>query len=558
MVLWGGLRLIASRFALDLVTLVGLLYSCCTPTKQPLNAFALVGSVFVTLATAGPTNRWTLTLPMVPIVVLQFLRRLPGVQTEVAMPNQEQSKGTTNSPLPPSSMIHRSITALSLLCLFFSASLVVLFPAVELPPLEGPYHVGVVDFFLPVDAAYDSNHQTKNVSEATTTTTCPWLDASHQRLSVRVLYPTLDKPDPIPYLRPETAVEFCRQTMKFGAPGPLKDFGWMLHTWRLSMLRVKRHAALLPPTQSQDASSSQQSMQKLPVVFFSHGLGGNAELYSYQTMSLAAQGTVVVSVNHADGSAPVVQHPNGSMVLYDFEPSKLWAAGHQVEYVRLRRARTDRRAQELLAAAQAFLSLNKVDNSDLLGKFDLSFRSRLQSDRVTFMGHSFGGATALTAAKRRPNLVHAVVAHEPAVDWMPDDARGSLFASRLLQGLPQQHNFTGGTGGFLDDTVTEDDSLHAVDMLLLFSEEWRNKTWGFSDILESMHRGGRLGKVGTVAEFGVIPGAHHTEFSDTCMITPVWLSRSTGVSGQRNPLHTASEIKGWTSTFLESVRNKSR
>jgi enterochelin esterase-like enzyme len=42
------------------------------------------------------------------------------------------------------------------------------------------------------------------------------------------------------------------------------------------------------------------------------------------------------------------------------------------------------------------------------------------------MGHSFGGATALTLGFWRPDLIHAVIAHEPAIDWTPNDIRRQL------------------------------------------------------------------------------------------------------------------------------------
>ena len=60
------------------------------------------------------------------------------------------------------------------------------------------------------------------------------------------------------------------------------------------------------------------------------------------------------------------------------------------------------------------------------------------------MGHSYGACTSLTAASRRPDLVSSVIAHEPAFDWMPDDARRELFAEHKLVGGPRKYD--GGTG----------------------------------------------------------------------------------------------------------------
>jgi pimeloyl-ACP methyl ester carboxylesterase len=170
------------------------------------------------------------------------------------------------------------------------------------------------------------------------------------------------------------------------------------------------------------------------------------------------------------------------------------------------------------------------------------------------MGHSFGGSTALTAAKRRPDLVKGVIAHEPAIDWMPDDTRKSLFADDRLEGLARK--FSGGTGGYEDENMDADmeTSVHDVDMLVLSSNEWMIKEIGECHILEEMHLAGRLGPKNGNSSFSVVLDAHHTEFSDTSILTPLWLARATGITGKRNPLHTAKEIAQETRSFIERVR----
>jgi len=507
MVLWGGLRPILSRVILDVLTLLGLSYSTLTTTGTKANVSVLLLSCFLTISTAGFTSRWTLTLPMAPLLILQGLRRMPAVK------------------LKPGTWLARGIGGLSVMCILMGAALSVLFPAVELPPIQGPYNVGVVDFFMPVEMSKTNG-------------TCD----SYSHVSVRMLYPTLEEPEPFPYLDPEIADEYCRQSMKFGAPAPLKKFGWMLHTWRLTGLRAKRNAQLVPGN------------EKHPLVVFSHGLGGIANIYAYQTMALAAHGSVVLVVNHLDGSAPVVQRLNGTVATFDHELPKLWHDGKYVEYVRARRGCTNHRVEEFLAATEAVHHLNDHDLMEL-HRLGVSFRGRLQTNHTFFMGHSFGAATALTAAKRRPDLVRSVIAHEPANDWIPDDTRRSLFAEERLQGL--NHTYSGGTGGFENDSRNHskiDSSIHDIDMLLLFSHEWMEKQWSGCHVLEAMHRHGRLGPKGGPSALAVIGQAHHTEFSDTCMLTPLWLARATGITGQRNPLESAKEIHERTQAFVDTVR----
>jgi platelet-activating factor acetylhydrolase len=381
-------------------------------------------------------------------------------------------------------------------------------------------------------------------------------------LPVRLLYPTLEKvglSGGIPYFNPDIAVPLCEHSMKFGAPPPLKNFGWILHTWRLTSLPAKRNAPLLP------------SEEPLAVVVFSHGLGGTLDMYSYQTMSLAAEGNVVLSLNHLDGSAPVVPQPANSGdqdvpgIEYDYDIVDLWKQGKEVEYVRERRARTDQRVMEFIVATEALHQLNDgweeiSDDAHFKSHLErqmagLSLKNRLQLNHTFFMGHSFGGSTALTAAKRRPDLVKGIIAHEPAADWMPDDARTSLFPRKLLEKIG--HSFDGGTGGFEkaeDETNSDDNSIHDVRMLVLNSEEWATKQWGGAHLMEAMHERGMFGSLESGPSFyDVIKSSRHNDFADTSMLTPVWLARAVGITGPRTPSETAFEIAERTLSFVQDT-----
>lgn len=75
-------------------------------------------------------------------------------------------------------------------------------------------------------------------------------------------------------------------------------------------------------------------------------------------------------------------------------------------------------------------------------------------------------------------------------------------------------------------------------------------------MIEYMHQRGELGPKNGVSHFAVIQDAHHTEFSDTCLLTPLWLARSVGVTGTRDPRETAEEIKESTVAFIAAVRSQ--
>ena len=545
--LWGGLRPIVSRLVLDVLTLLGLTCAVVTSSSSSSSSYnkislaVLTASCLLTLTTTAEwTNRWTITFPVIPLVVLQLLLR--------------HRTGTGKGVL----WINRLIFAGSLFLIVLATTLSILFTAVELPPVPGPYNVGVVDFHLRVNVTTTA---TNSNPEATA---CVKM-MIHEDLPVRILYPTLDEPLPIPLLNPLTAREFLRQNMQMAAPGPLKPYDWMLHHWRLIQVhRTKRNASLLPAGRMQ---------QRLPLIIFSHGLGGTAEIYSYQTMALAAQGSVVLQLNHQDGSAPVVLLSNGTTVEYDTEIINLWNQGKKLEYVQERRARTNLRTLELIAATEALHKMNQQDNLDFTkAGSGLSFRNRLAVDHTIFFGHSFGAATALTAAQRRPDLVHSIIAHDPAVDWMPDDSRHSLFPKDRLLTEGLKVNFTGdhmysevclATSEECNENVDNDNdndntnSLHDLDMLVLYSKEWYKRKWAGSDVLHILHMNNLVGPTEGISEVGIVD-CHHTEFSDVSMILPLWIARAVNITGtNQSPIATAHEIQERTKHFIEAIRQRS-
>jgi hypothetical protein len=327
----------------------------------------------MTVAVSGNgTNKWTLIFPMYPLILLQVLRRcfVPNpiptqtkdTTTNAATATTATATATTTTTTTTTQKknkvriwISRLIVGLSILLILVAAALSILFPALQLPlPVvakaqkeeeegEAPrYHVGIVDLFLPVHQLFFDQYQETGTREA-----------FHQdHVTVRILYPTdnhrhhhhnhhnekNDKkkgpprsayyhPKPVPFLKPETATDFCQQTMKYGSPPPLKTLDWMLHNWRLGtlgptvyqnaplLLRVNREDEDEEEEKNENDSSSLSFSSGWPIIVYSHGLGGTAELYSYQTVALASAGFVVLVVEHADGSAAVIARKDGSKLV---------------------------------------------------------------------------------------------------------------------------------------------------------------------------------------------------------------------------------------------------
>ena len=277
--------------------------------------------------------------------------------------------------------------------------------------------------------------------------------------------------------------------------------------------------------------------------------------------------------------------------------SQLWLDGEYVKYAQTRRVMIRHRADELLAALETFASLDHAPNLPELEDRGISFAGMLDTGQVHYMGHSFGASTVLHAAHSRRHSFRAprpatVIAHDPVSDWLPDDTRRSLFDDRRLRGGRYYGEFAGFTGddvraeGQMENDGAEDKtsaaaattttktsppSIHDLHMLVLSSHEWSTKRWGASHILSDMHERGLFGARSNanteqrgdggvlISRVQVIDKAHHSEFSDTSMLTPLWLTRAVNLTGSRNPSDTAREIHQRTLDCLrdwESVHKK--
>jgi hypothetical protein len=67
-----------------------------------------------------------------------------------------------------------------------------------------------------------------------------------------------------------------------------------------------------------------------------------------------------------------------------------------------------------------------------------------------------------------------------------------------------------------------------------------------------MFNNGLLGHHGNLS---IIQAMHHNEFSDMCMLTPLWLARALNVTGSRNPIDTMKEVVQKSFSFLSYVQS---
>ncbi|KAJ5772648.1 hypothetical protein N7520_003177 [Penicillium odoratum] len=136
--------------------------------------------------------------------------------------------------------------------------------------------------------------------------------------------------------------------------------------------------------QTQQQSPLSRRRGNYPVVLFTPAVGFSRLMYTSLLQDIASNGLAVVSVDHPYDAA-IVEFPDGRTVL-----GVLGNISTDAEYV----SAMDVRVQDM-----RFL-LDQIHDEKVIGDiFPLSLEnsSLLSLDRVTIVGHSFGGATAAQA-----------------------------------------------------------------------------------------------------------------------------------------------------------------
>ncbi|EEY54104.1 uncharacterized protein PITG_20138 [Phytophthora infestans T30-4] len=195
----------------------------------------------------------------------------------------------------------------------------------------------------------------------------------------RVFYPSTDIPRSdtkktshlVPYLH------HGRHLMK-GLGVFSKKPAWLFHNMS------NAHLAAL---QDAPVASSPAASIGWPLVVFSHGLAGSLELYSYVNQELASHGNVVVVLNHCDGSACVCSPEPGRVEYYQQITPEVRDDINGAGF-RFRNGQLQQRVSEVRAVLDAIKQEATVD----------SVFSRCDLTSVSVAGHSFGAATALSAA----------------------------------------------------------------------------------------------------------------------------------------------------------------
>jgi dienelactone hydrolase len=137
----------------------------------------------------------------------------------------------------------------------------------------------------------------------------------------------------------------------------------------------------------------------LPLIVFSHGLSAVPDVHWSVVSSLVRAGYVVAALTHNDGSAANVTLNDGSKFPYETGEMICTAAGYDLENVA-----TERPAMEATVKAHRCRQLRRrVAEMSCACDYVLGNPGpvpvQVDPARITFAGHSFGGATAFLASE---------------------------------------------------------------------------------------------------------------------------------------------------------------
>ena len=223
---------------------------------------------------------------------------------------------------------------------------------------------------------------------------------------------------------------------------------------------ARAHARTRPPSASPRPAVAKRAapparLTSLPVVVFSHGLTASRETSQSLALSLAANGALVVLLEHTDRSGALARLLDGTVIPFDAALFALGTDPPTAAYLDARRLQTALRVEDVRRHLAVLQSVHRDDGEASLSFDGLSaeegasvlagLKGRLNLGQVALGGHSFGGCTVLTlacemmlAARRDPSdapqalragkvaegqyedvALGAIFSLDPALDWLP-------------------------------------------------------------------------------------------------------------------------------------------
>jgi dienelactone hydrolase len=158
---------------------------------------------------------------------------------------------------------------------------------------------------------------------------------------------------------------------------------------------VKTHSLLNQPIHP--------GVNALPLIVFSHGLGGMKSQNSIQAEELASQGYVVIGADHAF-DAYLTIFDDGSTADYRSSSTDI---SNEAEFWAARGPQLQARTRDIRFILDVIQSHSK-EAQDSVATSTRSLWQRIDPDRIGVFGHSFGGATSLMALSQDPRIRAAI------------------------------------------------------------------------------------------------------------------------------------------------------
>ncbi|CAI5781582.1 platelet-activating factor acetylhydrolase 2, cytoplasmic [Podarcis lilfordi] len=195
----------------------------------------------------------------------------------------------------------------------------------------------------------------------------------------------------------------------------ISDYLNMNRKWCAPLLSVTFGSCKIPV--SWDAPFKPCS-HKYPLIIFSHGLGAFRTVYSAICVEMASRGFVVMALEHRDHSASATYFCKLDPETPDFPEAQIreeWLSYQGVpkgqKEFRFRNPQLHQRANECIRGLKLIRSIDSgKDVVNLLRTdFDLSvLKDNVDLSKVSVMGHSFGGTTAVLALVKEAQFKCAV------------------------------------------------------------------------------------------------------------------------------------------------------
>lgn len=387
-------------------------------------------------------------------------------------------------------------------------------PFLTFPDPPGPYAVGQCDAFWKEE----------------------WGEGDKKKqIVVRIFYPVdkdvADKYEMAHWL-PEkenaTAGQYAEAYAKFmWRPGTLAS--WL---GSLAFLPLMPNIS----TKTLDSAPAASTPEKFRPVIYSHGLGGNRSCYSAVCIGLASHGYFVVAPEHTDGSAAISIHPDQTVVNHTYVPAKSQITGRQhripggftstliperdkkpITQYQLRRKQLDHRVAEIQFLVDCLQHVTAGDERVPLPEHLSGGKmlGRLDMDRLSAVGHSFGASTCITVCKQDERF-KACVAHDA---WL------FPLSGEMMQATLRVPTLFLTADTF--DMLWPEEGKKVLDSFLIRSHE---------DHVD-------------VQVVGVV-GTKHQNYSDFPVLAPDLLM-SIGVAGPTEPVKAMEIIHRLDSSFLE-------